>query len=155
MASLGTFGTAYDAPAEPDTFDYFGATIRVNPALSDLDLADFLDLFGDLDVDNLKPAQAITVMQGLKQHFRALVHPDDFAEFWRLARANRQGTVDLLAISMALIESVTSRPTKRPAVSTDGPSSTPTSSQSAAVSIVESAYPDRPDLQLAALRAVE
>ena len=38
-----------------------------NPELSDLDLADFLDLFGDLDVDNLKPAQAITVMQGLKQ----------------------------------------------------------------------------------------
>jgi hypothetical protein len=93
-------------------------------------------------------------MGALKGFLRSLIHPEDFAAFWAAAKANGQRFSDLMTIGRRIIEGVTDRPTGRPSGSTDGPSSTPTNSRSGAASIAASAHPGRPDLQVAALRAV-
>ncbi len=151
MTSLGDLGTPR-GPVDPDTFGWFGSVVRVNPAMTDLDLADFLEVAGSLDIDDA--AQALAAMGALKGFLRSLIHPDDFAAFWATAKANGQQFADLMTIGRRIIEGVTDRPTMRPSGSTDGPSSTPTSSRSDAASIAASAHPGRPDLQVAALRAV-
>lgn len=151
MTSLGDLGTPRDA-VDPDTFGWFGSVVRVNPAMTDLDLADFLEVAGSLDIDDA--AQALAAMGALKGFLRSLIHPDDFAAFWAAAKANGQRFADLMTIGRRIIEGVTDRPTGRPSGSTDGPSSTPTNSRSGAASIAASAHPGRPDLQVAALRAV-
>ena len=118
MASLGTFGTVRP-PLELD-FVWFGATIRVNPRASDLSLTEFMsiaegivmpDLDG-IDEDNITPAQmqqmtvAINAMasvtQALQRMLREQIHPQDWEEFWRLARENGQQNSDLFAVSKAL-----------------------------------------------------
>jgi hypothetical protein len=148
---LGDLGAAKGA-LEPDTFTWFGVDVRTNPDITDLVLADFLEVAAAVDVDD--PSSAAAAMAVVKGFLRSLVHPDDFAAFWATALRERQSLTDVLSVGRAIIEAVTSRPTVRPSVSTDGPSTTPTSSPSNMASIAESAHPGRPDLQVAALRAV-
>ena len=119
MADLGSFGTAKPEPEQVDTFGFFGATIRVNPAFGELDLADFFEVAASIDEkDN---AQA---MGALKAVFRACIHPEDFDTFWATAKRERQGIEDLMGVVMAVVEAVADRPTVRPSDSSAGPSST-------------------------------
>ncbi len=155
MASLGSFGTVREE-VEPDTFDYFGTTVRANPAMSDLDMADFMEVAVGIDLDN--PKQAIRAVAQVKKLLRAHIHPDDFAGFWKTARANRQSLTDLMQIIAAVAEAAAGRPTGRPSASTDGPQPTPGSSPTVRDIFgpeLARHHPGRPDLQLAALRTIE
>ncbi len=151
MVRLGDLGVAKGFP-EPDTFDWFGSVVRTNPGMSDLVLADFIELASAVDIDDARQAaQAMGVVKGF---IRDLIHPDDFDSFWATAKRERQSLVDVLGVGKVIVARQTDRPTMRPSVSTDGPSPTPTSSVSDVASTAASAHPGRPDLQVAALRAV-
>lgn len=150
MASLGSFGVERE-PAEQDTFEFFERTIRTNTELTEMDLADFMEQAADVDLTD--PKSAMAAMGTVKAFLRAAVHPDDFDEFWREAKAHRQTLEDLMRVAVKVVEGMTGRPTMRPADSSDGPSETPGNSQDDLHSLVERVHPGRPDLQLAVLRA--
>lgn len=151
MASLGSFGTPREVVEVVDTFDYFGSEIRVSPEFGELDLADFMEAAAGLDEDS------VDALSLVKRTMRSAVHAEDFDTFWRLAKANRQGTEDLMPVLYACVEAVAERPTQRPSDSSDGPSAT------RALSAVDSSSQvigrlegnGRPDLALMAHMATE
>lgn len=147
---LGDF-TGELTEAEVLTFGYFGTEIRVNPAFGELDVFDFMEEASSLDEND--PA-AMTL---IKRSLRACVHEDDFDQFWKLARRNRQTSADLTQIFRQVLEAVTDRPTQQPSDSSDGPVSIGTKStggsSSAVVRRLEAQ--GRPDLALAVVRAQE
>lgn len=149
-ATLGNFGTPREARTE--TFGYFGVEIRVHPDTSDLALLEFAELGSGLEEKSGQDAlDAVNVV------LRNIVHPDDFEEFWKLARKNRQTMDDMTDLAMAVIEAVTDLPTELPSDSSDGQSSTDTKSE------VDSSSPvvrrlekkGRPDLALMVTLAEE
>lgn len=160
MASLGTFGRKYDR-VELD-FDYFGATIRVNPSCSRAALIEFLAEAGEVEQqDEVRAAQLIM------RTMREVVHPDDFKLFWSLAKSERQDPqADILPIAQQVIEATTGFPTGQPSASGPGPASTTPKFE---VDLPSQDVPDldprtlrglqltqdRPDLQVAVLRAGE
>lgn len=123
MASLGTFGVVRP-PLELD-FDWFGATIRVDPRASDLSFTEFMSVadgitlpdFDDVDDDNptaeqlQQMAAAVNAMtavtKALQRMLRDQIHPQDWDTFWRLAKENGQQNSDLLAVSKALSQEIT------------------------------------------------
>lgn len=142
MPSLGTFGTVRP-PLELD-FGWFGATIRVNPRASDLSFTDFMstaegislpDLDG-IDEDNPTAEQLqqlasamnamASVTQALRKMLREQIHPQDWDEFWLLAKENGQQNSDLMAVSKALSQEITEHaagfPTGQPS---DSPATPP------------------------------
>lgn len=145
MGSLGQFGETRDGLV--DTFGYFGHEVRVNPDLSELDIIDFMETA--LSVDNQDP-KAILI---LKKFLRELIHPDDFDVFWDAARANRQRVEDVQAVTKAIIEAVTGRPTGQPSDSSRGPSNMLTTSKGTSSDRVLTRLDGRPDLQLALVKA--
>lgn len=152
MANLGSYGTARAASeSEPDDFDYFGATIRVTPEVNEVDIVDFMDAARTMEGDGLLGIAVI------KDGLKMLVHGEDFAEFWRLARANRQRVEDLSALFLALgrpvVENSTELPTQRPTDSSGGPLPTPTSSTDWPSS-ADYERAGRPDLALVRSRSV-
>lgn len=129
MRDLGSFGTPKPAvdPEKLDSFDYFGARVRVNPTFGELDLADFFATAAALD--DADTAQSLALLKGV---FVDSIHPDDFETFWSTAKRERQAIEDLMQVVVAIVEAVTDRPTERPSDSSDGPS--PTRDTSAGVS---------------------
>lgn len=144
MADLGSLGSVREV-MEPDTFGWFGSTVRTNPDMSDLAIVDFMEVAGNLD-----EADMIGVFVVTKTFLRDCVHPDDFEAFWAAGKANGQGAEDMLAVAKALTESWTARPTRRQSASTGGLSPTPSTSPE---QVAQAAYPGRPDLQVAVIRA--
>lgn len=160
MASLGRFGRTHTR-VDLD-FDFFEATIRVNPSCSELALIDFLAEAGNVDqADEVRGAQLIMRM------LREVVHPDDFDRFWAIAKRERQNPqADLMPIMHQVIEATTAFPTGQPSASGAGPTSTPPRFE---VDLPSQDVPtldpitlqglritqDRPDLQVAVLRANE
>lgn len=122
MSSLGSFGTPREA--EDVTFEWFDKTIRVNPSFGELDLADFMEMAGGVDETHV--SEAMTLLKG---SMRAVVHEDDFDEFWTIAKRERQDADDVMKVYLAVVEMVTDRPTERASDSSDGPQPTATSSE--------------------------
>lgn len=118
MASIGTFGRQYEK-VELD-FDYFEATIRVNPSCSRAALVEFLAEAGTVDQqDEVRAAQLIM------RTMREVVHPDDFDRFWTIAKRERQDPqTDILPIAQQVIEATTGFPTGQPSASGPGPATT-------------------------------
>lgn len=143
MARLGSFGTP--RPAVEDSFEWFGVDIRVHPDLTDLA---FVELFQSIG-DGHDGKQAMDAIQGIA---RSVVHPDDFEEFWRLARSNRQTLEDVMTLATSLIAELADRPTKLPSDSSDGQQRTGTSSTGDSSSRALHALEGRPDLQVAVVR---
>lgn len=142
MPSLGRFGCTYDR-IDLD-FDFFEATIRVNPSCSKAALIEFLDAAATVDQqDEIRGAQLIMQMM------REVVHPDDFARFWTIAKRERQDPeTDLMPIAQQVIEATTGFPTGQPSGSGSGPAIiTPRS-------VVDLPLPDAPGLDRTALRAL-
>jgi len=118
MAKLGSFGdvTAVEE-VEPDTFDYFGVEIRLNPDFSEMDYVDFMDEargLNELDV------RAITAV---KDFLRKMVFPDDFDLLWDTARKKApkgQQLQHLMETANHLLALMTGRPTEAPSVSLAG-----------------------------------
>ena len=125
---LGSLGTVR-AVTEEVTFDYFGQTIRANPAASDLAFMEFLEASEGIDVDEENPAaRAKAEMESVKilmTYLREQIHPQDWPVFWNTAKARGQTTMDLMLLSQAITEAVSNFPIGRPADSSGGPQKTP------------------------------
>jgi hypothetical protein len=142
---LGDFGTE-PTPTEDDiTFGYFGRQMRAHPELCELDMVEFLSVAG-----NQSATDAL-----VKTLAWMCVHPDDFHEFWTLARRMRQQSADIFALCHEIVAAVAERPTGRSSDSSGGPSSTPQSSAGDDFSVAMRANAGRPDRQLAIVRARE
>jgi hypothetical protein len=141
MASLGSFGTVkpVEEQAEPDTFEWFGSTVRLTTDYNEVELVDLMESARDIDVDD--PTSMVIV----KDLLRNVVDRQDFDAFWKLAKANRQQIEDLAQLAGALMEAATSRPTRQPSDSSTGRLPTPQSSPAVSSSPVS---PGRPDLVL-------
>lgn len=142
---IGDFGTE-PPPAEEDiTFGYFGRQMRAHPELCELDMVEFMSAAG-----NQSATDAL-----VKTLAWMCVHPDDFHEFWTLARRMKQRSDDIFILCQKLIEVIAERPTGRSSDSSDGPSSTARSSGGDDFSVAMAANAGRPDRQLAIVRAHE
>jgi hypothetical protein len=166
--NIGTLGQARE-PLDLE-FSYFGATIRVHPHATDAVELEFLEAGRDLDlselegvdlaqVDALDPeqhariartfGQAVAVgARALMDALRQLVHPDDWAAYWRLGMENGQQTrdrmADIKAITSAVVEATTDFPSGRPSGSPRGRATTPPGSTAG------SSSPEHPsDLEVA------
>jgi hypothetical protein len=151
MGSLGSFGVE-PATVEVVTFEYFGHTIRVAPDFGEVAFIDWMEEWGQIDEKD--PRSAI----GGKALMRAAVHAEDFAEFWALARANRQGVEQLLELVGVLVKAATDRPTGLPTDSRGGLENTPPRSEgnlSSAQVMRDLAAGGRPDLANVVLLAHE
>lgn len=139
VRSLGSFGT----PREAIDLDFVWcgeATIRVNPDATDMDFLDFMatargvqvELADGEENDPDKVAQALQQASGaldlMYRFIRRQIHPDDWDEFLRIARANRQQVADLMVLARSLTEAISRFPTGRPSGSSDGGTTTSTSS---------------------------
>jgi hypothetical protein len=141
MASLGSFGVIHPeiTQTEPDTFDWFGSTVRVTVDVNEVELIDLLDAARAVDSADLS---ALTL---IKDGLRTIIYPDDFNQFWELARKNRQRIEELATVLANLIESATDRPTQQPSDSSPGRLTTEANSGDGSPSPVSAG---RPDLQL-------
>jgi hypothetical protein len=149
MTHLGDFGTERDV-VEAE-FGYFGATIRVNPDITDVGVLEVFAALGEMSEDS----EAVLVMSELRSAVATMVHPDDIERFWELAHRNRQTSEDIGSLASKLIEGLAGRPTKQPSDSSGGLPTTDTSSPAASSSPALRALAGRPDLQLAVVRAEE
>jgi len=120
------------------TFGWFGATIRVSDAASDLVFLDFIASSSGVsfDPDNLTPGQVASASTAIMDYLRSQVHADDWAEFWRLAKDNGQTIEDLMTVARSITEAVSRFPTGRPTASLSGPPSTPERSEDVSYSPV-------------------
>lgn len=170
MASLGNFGVARE-PLDLD-FQWFGATIRVNPDASDLDFMEFMHSAENVelpdDIQDLTPAQQMAILNtmnsvttAMNNFVRDQIHPDDWPEFWRLAKANRQRNSDLMQLSRDITAAVSRFPTGQQSASTTTPSSTRPRSGAGSSSVGRQQevmrlalehLPQRPDLRSALKR---
>jgi hypothetical protein len=148
VAQLGDY-SGEETPFEEHSFTWFGAEIRANPELSETSYVDFVEEFGLLDGKDPKAALAV------KAFMRASIHPDDFGEFWRLAKKHRQTQEQLAKVSNDLLNAITELPTDRSSGSSAGPSRTGQSSTDASFerTIAELEKEGRPDLALVYVEA--
>lgn len=112
---IGELGTVKDANAEVVVFGYFGARLRANPLASDLAFIEFLDKAEHLDEGN--EVEAVQLVLG---YLREQVHPEDWDEFWALAKANHQTSTDLMLLSHQIQGAVAGFPTGQPSGSRAG-----------------------------------
>lgn len=117
MARVDVGATSH-ADDELLSFDYFGAELRVSPDLTDADLLDFLEMQSDLAADDPKAGPIV------KSFLRTVIHPDDFDQFWSLAKQHRQSVEERSATAFKLIEAAVGTPTERSSDSLDGPQKT-------------------------------
>lgn len=124
---IGTLGVA--RPVIKADFEWFGTTIRVHPDASDLAYTDFLGIARDIKMDE----ETGQPQAGMEQRAAAVVddmlksqvHPDDWDEFMRLAKANRQQVMDLMLVSQQIVAAVAGFPTGQPSGSSTGPAGDP------------------------------
>lgn len=143
---LGSLSPVTEKVAEAITFDWYGETFTAQNSSIEITMADFLDRFGDIDMED-REAMVGTIV-ALKAMARDLVIESEFDHFWSVSRKNRVGALELMGLFRALVEQVADRPTGLPSGSTDGQSATPRSSARTPEWIAESAAPGRPDLQV-------
>jgi hypothetical protein len=147
VPSLGSFGRVVAAPAELDTFEFFGLTVRIDPTFGELSIIDFFESHGDLETS------ATAAMVATKEMLRVAIVKDDFDSFWEAALLNRQSSDDLMAIYQAITEAIAGRPTSQPSVSTVGLEVTPLRSVSPPADPAMDRLSGRGDLQSALLEA--
>lgn len=147
---IGALG-AERGPVDLD-FEWFGSTIRVGPDAGDLALLEFLAKARLLDEGDEVGGMELTI-----EFLRAQIHPDDWDEFYGLARKHRQQMIDMLKVAHTIVRLVTLFPTGRPSDSSSGQRPTDqnstAASSSAAVSPVDARamtiLKGRPDLKMA------
>lgn len=140
MASLGSLGRK--RPTVDLDFDYFGETIRVNPAASDLIEIEFLEKAGKIDLDDvdlnadLTPETMARVTVAARAatdatigSVRNVIHPDDWTRFWSTAITNGQNLADLMELQKTLTEAIAGFPTGQSSGSSTGPTTEPPRSE--------------------------
>lgn len=141
---LGDLGKDRVPPGDDDgyTFGWFGLEVRVNPEGStDLAFVDFLE--HAMGVDEEDPQSALIV----KQYLRDVIHPDDFDEFWKLAREHRQTTEDLMVVAAEVVSGVIGRPIQPSSDSGPGTSPIGVKSKDGSYLRAMERLKGRPDLQ--------
>lgn len=102
-------------------FGWFGRRVRVNPHASDLAFVEFLSVADNISTDGMgDPAVMKAATLALRSWLVDLIHPDDFAEFFRLAKSNGQSIQDLSRVAMTIVERVSGFPTERQSNSPNG-----------------------------------
>lgn len=156
LPQLGSFGDSGPKVVRQPRYgrvDYFGTSVRVvaDSELLEIDLEEFMAAATQLDAED---AQALGAVHNF---LRRLIHPDDFATFWKTVRAERQGIEAQMAFARYLVEATTGHPTAGPSDSSDGPTSTAPSSEDDLSSRVQHNLEDsgRPDLAVAVVRRRE
>lgn len=144
MARIGDFTPESTEQGQDFSFGYFGTEMRVHPDFGELVFTDWADEFGSLPESD---PRSVTATKSL---MRNVVHPDDFAEFWRLARVNRQSSEDLARVFQLVLEAVTDRPTVPRSVSSigDGRTRQNSADDSYSRAIARFETEGRPDLAL-------
>lgn len=142
------------------TFGWFGTVIRVNPGAGELELVDFMRKASKLDVGETAQSMEsnIEALNTTVDFLQSVIHVDDWAVFWDLAKTNGQQTKDLLEVAMTITEKIAAFPTGQPSDSSTGPQATGTRSSDGSPSLTTKALdllPGRPDLQTAVIRAQE
>lgn len=140
ILSLGEFGKEVESPGEV-VFTYFGAQIQVNPDLSVLDMVDFVEAGAEIDEEDVKGILLV------KDFAKAVIHADDFAEFWGLAKKHRQGIQELMETCSEIIAKVAERPTRPSSDSPSGPETTGAKLKGGSYSRALTLLEGRPDLQ--------
>lgn len=175
---LGELGQAKQAPDV--TFGWFGSTIRTNPDGSpELEFIEFMKRASMIDLGEVDPAQvteddltrAAGAMDTILDFLKQQIHPQDWDQFWALAKTNRQTINDLFQVAKTLSEVAAGFPSGRPSASSAGRSRTkkksPAGSRSRATrggltaiqggleAVNLPALRGRPDLQVAVVLAQE
>jgi hypothetical protein len=146
--TLGRLGVAHEAPpADVDcpTFEWVdGKTYRVVAQINEVELVDFMHAARSMSEDD--PAALATMRDG----FEMVIHPADFAEFWKAARVHRQTLEEMGAVFQVLVEAATARPTQQQFASSTGPRGIPANSPAGSSSPESSGVVAvaRPDLQV-------
>lgn len=145
---LGDLGTLRETATL--TFGWFGETIRVGETAGDLQFIEFMEKAMLLDADD-----AVEGMKAVMGYLRDLVHPDDWAMFWELAKRNRQEFADLMNVAKAIVEVTSGFPTSRPSGSSGGRSNTKRKSKGGSSSAGRALrlLDGRPDLKMAVWQA--
>ena len=164
----GSFGTVREA-IDAD-FPYFGETIRLNPDASDLYQVKLMELLQTIDLGSIDfddpsswTREQANAIQGANssvlEAMKGQIHPDDWDLFLKTANANRQQTMDLMALSQQLTEAIAGFPTVRSGDSSAGQSRTGRKSKggssSQATGRALTLLKGRPDLQRAVMLAQE
>lgn len=160
MGSLGSFTPQDWQPAavvDELSFEWFGTQIRVHPEYGEGAYLDFVETVREI------PDNSVDAVLSVKTMFReTVIHPDDFAEFWRLGKAHRWISNERLAdLNRQILEAITGRPTGQPTDSSAGPATTPANSEDASSSpgthpvVARLEAQGRPDLALVVLQAQE
>lgn len=178
----GEFGTVRP-PVDAD-FPYFGQVIRLHPDANDLVFTELMMKARSIDLGDLDPndpaswdpetTAAANEAAGLATDMiRQQIHPDDWALFWATARANRQHTIDVMALSQTLAGLVADFPTGPSSASSNGRTTTGRKSKAGSSSpgrrtrsptgrrapsardtvVVLEQFKGRPDLKAAAMQA--
>lgn len=100
-------------------FGYFGATFRVHPQASDLDLVEFM-----LDAQEVEAQDEVASILALGRYLKRIIHPDDFNEFWKTAKDNGQGLTEIVLLGQRIEAAVAGFPTGQPGDSSPGQQST-------------------------------
>lgn len=147
--SLGSLSGSAREPIDLD-FEWFGATIKVSPDASDLAMIDFL-----AEAGSIPEGDAVAVMLAVYKHLQVQIHEDDWVNFVRLAKKNRQTYIDLLRVSKDLVVAIAGFPTTRLLASAGGQSNIGTSSApiTPQVRSVMASLANRPDLMVLVWRA--
>jgi hypothetical protein len=144
MGSLGSLGVAHaETPAkegaEPDTFEWFGFTLRAVEEVDEVELVDVMASFHAIE------SEGIAAIGAIKEGLQMLIHPDDFGTFWRLARQNKQKIEDLMEAFRVLLYRPTDRPIQRQSDSSIG---LPVTTESLPVDSPSPGSAGRPDRQI-------
>lgn len=145
MGHLGELGKPKDLT--PDTFGWFGHTIRVGPSFTNLRLIDFMDEAGAIDEEDM-----IAGMKAMRDFLHLLVDEEDWDTFWAASLDNGQTVEDLIELTQALTAREANRPTRRRSDSSAGRRKTGGKSKGDSSSPVtlRLARQGRPDLAIAA-----
>lgn len=143
MGTLGTFGTVRLVP-EDQTFGWFGMDVRIAPDFGEITFIEWMDQYGDIE-DGTGAA-----LLALLSLLRGLVREDDFDEFWRLAKENRQTSADLTKLVWGVVEAIADRPTERSEPSSLGPQA---SGAESTVSFLRRVSAGRPDIEAGLMEA--
>lgn len=118
MASIGSFGATAPPPEvgdEPDTFEFHGTEFVVPDGVPWVYVGEFSE------AAEAEGAEAFSA--GMRM-IRGVIGADQWPRFRELAAAHCSSFEDLMAPCMAIIETISARPTQRPSDSAAGPLTT-------------------------------
>ena len=124
MPSLGSFSAALaEASDEPNTFELEGEIFAVHSQISAHAFLQFSRYAGEIDLSDEEQVGAVQMVV-MFDLLRDAIVPEDWDRFQRTVKDKRVGIATIMAITSAIMEGESGRPTERPSGSPGRPSST-------------------------------